>query len=262
MKIFVINLLRAEDRKKKILQQFNNLDLSAHFVTAVDGKTLTTSQLAMVNHNRRKAISAYPLTPNEIGCYVSHLNTLNIFLESDDDMAVILEDDAILSPDFATVIRAIEHSQINFDFIDLHRNLKKTEFFVPLYPLLPHFSIGRIGYMHMRAIAYVVTREGAQKILSSITSFAHAYDKEIHSYWKNKLNIFGLETAIVYHNDQDYSFIEETREQDSPTIRLKYNDSHRLYWRIRRLISRLYDSIAKRSYFHLFYSKIRILKKN
>ncbi len=36
-----------------------------------------------------------PLTPGELGCTLSHLQALQLFLDTDDQYALILEDDAI-----------------------------------------------------------------------------------------------------------------------------------------------------------------------
>ncbi|CAI3128176.1 glycosyltransferase family 25 protein [Acinetobacter baumannii] len=43
-----------------------------------------------------------PLTPGELGCTLSHLKALELFLESEDEYALIFEDDAIL-PDDLTI---------------------------------------------------------------------------------------------------------------------------------------------------------------
>ncbi len=40
-----------------------------------------------------------PLTPGELGCTLSHLEAMNQFLETDDDYALVFEDDALIPED-------------------------------------------------------------------------------------------------------------------------------------------------------------------
>ena len=77
--------------------------------------------------------------------------------------------------------------------------------------------------------------------------FAHAVDKEIHRYWANGLDIYGLERPVVTHVDGGKSYIEETREQETPASRPRYPDADSLYWRAMRLKARMKDSIQKRA---------------
>lgn len=161
-------------------------------------------------------------------------------------MAAVVEDDAELSPDFARVLRAIEQQEPDFDFIFLHRKFKKGEQFIFCKPLLPDLSMGRVGPAHMGAIAYVVSQRGARKFLAYAPRFAHAVDKEIHRYWANGLDIYGLERPVVTHADQGHSFIEETRDQERPAVRARYPDADVLKWRLARGATRLSDSVQKR----------------
>jgi GR25 family glycosyltransferase involved in LPS biosynthesis len=106
--------------------------------------------------------------------------------------------------------------------------------------------MGRVGPAHMGAIAYVVSSKGARKFLGYAPRFVHALDKEIHRYWANELDIYGLERPVVVHDDGGHSFIEETREQERSVLRARYPDANSLYWRLMRRGTRFSDSIRKR----------------
>ena len=246
MRMIVINLVRATERRQKMADQFAAFGLTAEFLDATDGRNLTDADRARVDHNRRKAITPYPLTDNEIGCWLSHCRAMQRLIDSGDRMAVILEDDSALSPDFPKVVQAIEGMTTLFDVIDLHRNFKKSEIFIPRADLLPRYALGRIGYTHMNATAYVITRDAAQKFLSQVATFAHAVDKELHSYWKNGLNIYGLENPVAVQDDGGHSYIDETRGQDRPQERLRYPDADGIIWKLRRRLTRATDSLQKR----------------
>ncbi len=122
MKIYVINLARATERRKKMQAQADKLGIQLDFIEAVDGKTMSDADRALVDHAKRRKISLYPLTDNEIGCWFSHRRCMQHLIDRGDAMATILEDDAALAPGFPRVLEAIEAKGLPFDVVDLHRN--------------------------------------------------------------------------------------------------------------------------------------------
>jgi len=246
MRTIFINLARAADRRRNMERQFSALGMAFERLEAVDGQTLTPADRAMVDDNKRRRITSYPLSENEIGCWLSHRRVVESVAAGSDPWAAVVEDDAELAADFTRVLDAIDVQKPDFDFIFLHRKFKSGEIFVPFWPLLRDLNIGRVGPAHMGAIGYVVSRQGAQKFLSYAPRFAHAVDKEIHRYWANGLNIYGLERPVVVHADQGHSFIEETREQERPSERRRYPNADSFYWRIMRIMTRVSDSVQKR----------------
>jgi glycosyl transferase family 25 len=255
MRIILINLSRAADRLQNMARQFSVLGLEFSRLEATDGKSLAAEDRALVDNDRRRRITPYPLSDNEIGCWLSHRRALQDVAMGEASMAAVVEDDAQLSSDFPRVLRSLERMGPDFDFVFLHRKMKRGEIFVPLHQLLPDLSLGRVGPAHMGAIAYIVSKKGAQKFLSYAPRFAHAVDKEIHRYWANGLDIYGLERPIVSHADGGRSFIEETREQDRPALRPRYPKADSLYWRTMRFKTRMEDSIQKRAAWHAYARK-------
>lgn len=255
MRIIFINLARAADRRRNMERQLAAFGLDFERLEATDGQHLTVADRLPVDDHKRRWITPYPLSNNEIGCWLSHRRALQKIAEGERSTAAVIEDDAELLPDFPNVIAAIDQQQPDFDFIFLHRKFKKGEQFVPCKPLLPELRLGRVGPAHMGAIGYVVSRQGAQKFLAYAPRFAHAVDKEIHRYWANGLDIYGLERPIVVHADQGHSFIEETRDQDNPTARQRYPDADRFAWRLARGYTRLADSLRKRMAWPLYVRK-------
>lgn len=246
MRIIVINLARADERRRKMARQFAGLGLDYEILEATDGRVLMPSDRALVDDSSRRCITPYPLSDNEIGCWISHRRAMLDLIVSGQDMAAIVEDDAELSPDFSQVIAAIAALKDPFDVIDLHRNFKKGEIFTPCRPLSADNRLGRIGYTHMNLTAYVISRRGAQKFIVATPHFVHAVDKELHRYWANGLDIYGLERPAAVQNDGGFSYIDETRNQDRPAMRPRYPQADAPYWRFRRWLSRSCDSVMKR----------------
>lgn len=258
MRITVINLARATDRRQTMEWQAQRMGLAFDFLEATDGKKLTSEDRALIDHGKRKSISPYPLTDNELGCWLSHRRAMQTLIDSGESMCAILEDDAALSADFPQTLAAIETlPETSFDVIDLHRNFKRNEIFASCRKLDDDRDLGRVGYTHMNATGYVITRKGAEKALSATRKAAHAIDKEMHRYWANGLDFYGLSQPVATQQDNGHSYIDETRGQDRPQDRPRYPDANRPAWRLRRRLAKLGDTLAKRAVFPYYVWKGR-----
>jgi len=241
MRIILISLLRAAARREQMRARFASRNLDYEILDATDGAHLSPDQRARVDHDGRKRITRFPLTDNEIGCYFSHLRAMQSIADGPAAMGAIMEDDVTLDPDLPAALAAIEANAAPFDAIDLHRTFKKHEIFAPCVSLAPRLDMGRIGYTHMNLQGYVISREGAQRFLSRTPRITHAVDKELHRYWANGLNIYGLSRPMVAHADGGHSMIDETRGP-----RAAYPDADQWRWRFARFKTKVEDSIAKR----------------
>jgi glycosyl transferase family 25 len=245
MRILLINLARATERRQKMEARFDELGLAFELLDATDGRALTTAERALADNERRRWITPHPLSDNEIGCCISHCRAMGRLVESGERMAAIVEDDATLAPDFPRVLAAIETLDTPFDVIDLHRTFKKGEMFLSCRPLLPGFSLGRIGYAHINATAYVMSSAGARKFLARVPPFVHMVDKEMHRPWANGLDVYGLERPVAFHTDEGRSYIDESRLHGD-TTRPRYADADSLQWKLARTLTRISESIRKR----------------
>ncbi|NCI78483.1 glycosyltransferase family 25 protein [Acinetobacter kanungonis] len=116
MKVFVISIEEENSpRLNSFLCQpfFQNGSLEYTKVGVKGGQLSAKKYFELAVKGRDK-----PLTPGELGCTLSHLAALTQFLETRDDFALILEDDAILKNDISYQILSDELSKV-----DLPKNL-------------------------------------------------------------------------------------------------------------------------------------------
>jgi glycosyl transferase family 25 len=241
MRLLLINLERAPERLAAMTTRLDAVGQSFTVLRATDGRCLTQTDRARADGWKRRWITEYPLTDNEIGCYLSHLGAMQELLNSGEKMLAVLEDDLTVTPELPHVLRAIEASGIAFSMIDLHRNFKPGEVFVPCSELFGNCQIGRIGYTHMNNFGYVVSRQGAFRFIAAHRRFVHAVDKAMHRYWANGLELYGLSHPVVSNDPATASMIDETR-----ATRPRFPDADALHWRLARMLSRGTDSIRKR----------------
>lgn len=107
MKIFIVNLKNAVEKRKHMVAQLKRLGVQNYeFIEAVYGKDLTPEFIA-------DNVYDYPacaLTPGEIGCSLSHIGIYKNMISENIPYAMILEDDVILPDDFLDMLEAIRIS--------------------------------------------------------------------------------------------------------------------------------------------------------
>ncbi len=97
---FVINLDSSIDRWNAIEKRLNSLNISAKRISAVDGRKKTDDEIASIlypmNYEYRYLFPRL-LSKAEVGCFLSHRKCWQELVDSDEDWALIMEDDLIIS---------------------------------------------------------------------------------------------------------------------------------------------------------------------
>ncbi len=109
MQIFIINLAEDAERRRAIEGQLRHLGLPYEVLRAVKGKQLSTEdrrknydEAWFVRNEGRSAL------PGELGCALSHIEAYHLIVTRKIPYALILEDDAWLSPNLPQLLNAIE----------------------------------------------------------------------------------------------------------------------------------------------------------
>jgi glycosyl transferase, family 25 len=95
LQVLVISLHRSLDRRAKVAQELQKTSLSWTFLDAVDGSALQTPP-PEYKALKVKCLQGYELTPNEIGCYLSHKEAWKYCVEKNIP-TLIFEDDFVLT---------------------------------------------------------------------------------------------------------------------------------------------------------------------
>jgi len=108
MKIIVISLARAIDRREKIKKQLDRLNLDYILMDAVDGNLLSDDQ-----KNRYISLNGgwrygEKFMPGEIGCTMSHINAIKLAKENKFERFIVFEDDITICDDFEKRIKLLE----------------------------------------------------------------------------------------------------------------------------------------------------------
>lgn len=174
MQVFIISIEdESSPRLCKFLGQpfFQNGQLPFKKIGIKGGELSAKQYFEQAVKGRSK-----PLTPGELGCTLSHVQALNIFLQTEDDYALIFEDDAILPTDFSLQTIEDEIKRINLsrntlfslggiqmkECLKIRGKFKEEDFLnQKILEVVPDFY-HRVNY----AFAYIVDREMARTLIN------------------------------------------------------------------------------------------------
>ena len=232
LKTYVINLDRTPKRYEDINNELNKYNIPHERFSAVDGykikienqKTgeIFTGKELQENPEKIDPSSTYlincpniqltyipkPLpyystiqymTAGEFGVYCSHVEIWKEIYDKKIDYALILEDDAELKYDFAANLERILHSQpqdwsVIYLFLTIDEGKRIAS--LPNNDLLVKLNADNKGIV--RAVAMLVSYEGAKKLLDYTKSFSFPIDIELsHAVNENIISAYFPKSFLV-----------------------------------------------------------------
>ncbi|WP_202743506.1 glycosyltransferase family 25 protein [Acinetobacter calcoaceticus] len=238
MKIYVVTI---EDEKSPRLSKFLGQNFFEKGNLPITKVGIKGGELSAKEYFE-KAVKgrSKPLTPAELGCTLSHLKALELFLELEDEYALIFEDDAILPHDLNLQDLETELKKLNLPKnillslggIQMKESLKvrgilKNEkiFNKDILEVNPHFY-NRVNY----AVAYIVDREMAKNLIAYHHLIRKADDWSYLFDFSENSHI--LMTYLVDHpvinlgeKDTQLSAIEGERAKSLDLPKSRYGES-------------------------------------
>lgn len=192
--LYVINLDRDKERMDTLDQHLRSRGLDYIRVPAVLGKEvpnweqLVDPKLYAIR-NRRPTPRA-----GEIGCTLSHLKVLELFLQTNEAWCVVLEDDVELRPGFSEVLRALGE-QDDWDLVKLfcfHSGMPiRKRRLDGVHHLVVHLT------RTTSSAAYAVNRRGAEALLKALRPITEQVDHALDRPWETGLRIRGIRPMPV-----------------------------------------------------------------
>ena len=115
----VINLDRSPQRWQRVSAQLQAQGLAFERLSAVDARAFTPEQQAQLDVAAFHRLHGMEPLPGELGCYLSHLKVMRLFLASPAEFAVILEDDVLLTPQLPAAMAGLAACPQRWDMVKL-----------------------------------------------------------------------------------------------------------------------------------------------
>lgn len=232
--VFVINMASQPAAYKTVAASIEayGQGFQLHRIDAVNGHTAT--QRIGIDDARFDAINGREMLPGEYGCYRSHLKALESFLSDGSPYGLILEDDVVFTETTSARIHDIIKSLPDFDVVKLVNH--RSPLFMSLLETDAGDRIGRaIHGPQGSAAAYLVSREGARKLLSALSTMELPWDVAMERFWHHKARLFSSDENILAFSS--HSEISNISDQNSGYDEAK----HLWYMRLRTSLFRTFD---------------------
>ncbi len=205
MRIIVINLDQDTGRRARIEKRLAELGLPWERLPAVDGRHLDPHHEPLIDRPAHVA-RGLEFSPGAIGCWLSHHEAQRMVAEGGEPMALILEDDIAIADHLPDVLKRIERGEAGrFDVIRLHR-YKMRRKFVPVHRIGDH-SLGFVRPADSGTQAYVITREAARRLVTTIPRMVQLADHALYEHWTHGLVVCSIDPPVVLHDDEGRSSI-------------------------------------------------------
>lgn len=217
MMIYVINLEHRIDRLKRIKEELVKINIADDsknlcVIDAINGKKLDIKQLKNAGYLK---YDNRPLRSGEVGCFMSHLDCWVKILESGHPYGLIIEDDAVLTPEFVSRFNEIFDSSLkyNWDIFCLGRRCIKTTYGldcdknISLNNDLCIYEIPGYG-----TYGYIINARSIEKIMSYVFPINVPIDVLLIDLHRDKkINIISTKNNII----------KQRNHTDSDTVRIK-----------------------------------------
>ena len=209
-KIFIINLDKDIERLKNSYEQLNFYNIKNYErYPAIYGNNLNKDELIYYTTDIGKIVASKSM----IGCGISHINIWNKIITEKINKCLILEDDFILCDNFINKFDIIiNNAPLEYDIIFLTNNIIHNNNF-KLYDINEYFY--KQAFIS-QTVGYIITLNGAKKILNYINKVSYHIDVEICilSLLFN-LNIISVKEPLIY---QTFITSNNTNDREYPLI--------------------------------------------
>lgn len=225
---YVINLDRASKRWAFIEPQVKKLKIPYERVSATDGKQLSKELIKDIvdDVSYTKFFRMHPEV-GTIGCSLSHEHVWRQFLKSDNEFALVIEDDVAFDSD--KLREAIEFATQNKDLWDI-LSFESNHYGHP--QKIAKFTYEKSGEDSFLVLyitnvkhagAYLIGRNTAKKLLEKFYPIKMPLDHYYSRSWEFDLRFCGVEPRIVEQKFGDSQIKNEVCEKlsDSKTLAAK-----------------------------------------
>ncbi|MFO1203293.1 MAG: glycosyltransferase family 25 protein [Tabrizicola sp.] len=225
--IFVVSLEIATQRRSEIAAQLQDAGLAFSFVDAIDGRTTLPAEWeSRIDRDGAARHYGYPMSDSEFACALSHQLVYARILEEGLPGAVVLEDDAILTSEFAAFYRSGGYRAADFiQFFCFTARIYRG----PGREILPTVRLARLAENAFMNVGYCLSARAARHLAAA------SHPLRARADWPADMTQVGARLtvpSIIRHPPpgQSHSYIQEGREQVFPPS-FDFNAGHGSRWR-------------------------------
>lgn len=229
MKVFVLNLERANQRRKFMKNQLDQLNVNYELIRGIDYKELSEDDYSQLCSPRAATVNPY--LRGVFAASLSHLHIYRAIVDQGCELNLVLEDDVILPPNIQEIMQELR-GKVKDNMVILLRYYSHKNFPLRLTTtnsmscglagsLLAPVDINQVA----SAAAYIINIDFAKRALDSLYPVDHVPDDWSTLYDK------GIFTTLYCLHPQPI--------KDAPfTPIVEYPSTRTIFARLKRLVRR------------------------
>lgn len=236
VQVRVITLKDSVDRQTKVKEQLSTIDIAWSFIDAIDGRKLNypIPEYDEIKVNR---LLGFPLTPSEIGCFLSHQKAWQECVMTQIP-TIVFEDDFILLPNFKEVVTTLLS---HHDLWNLVRLQALTEVNHHTLYDLQSTKVTKNHDDPLGATCYLINPKTAQKLIDHSQEIFEPLDHFIEHEKYHGIQCLAINPYIVDISHVETTIADRPNEERRPKRGLK---------KLQRSISRFIDrTCSKKPWF-------------
>ena len=253
---FVISLSHETLRRKSIIKKLKKVPGTFEFFDAIDGKKVNLLKHKDYQGLKRRLCYGKDLTRGELGCFFSHRAVLEKIVKNKVTISLVLEDDVVLSGDFRIVLDCLINCSYPWEAIRFLGKPKIAKLMqTKIIRLYNDYYLTRLATSPGGAYAYLISYEGAKKLLKSMKKVSCPNDTIMGLPWKSGLDVLTVQPGIATWDKKFESAIGNQRYEKNKLIGWE-----RLVYPLTRLLFKLHEGVLKKVFYFFGYIKDKRLK--
>ncbi|MBR6389310.1 MAG: glycosyltransferase family 25 protein [Opitutales bacterium] len=202
--VVLINLDRSKERLARMQARLAQLGVDFARMPAVDGKVYKFTDLEFDEKGYARRVGKRK-NSGEIGCYLSHYNAINLFLESEKKFALILEDDAVFKPDFVEILNRLAEIGGFWDFCKFNTSRDGGFGNIAVKDIFGQYKLYASLFPKTLSAAYMINRKAAESMRAKLLPMRVTYDHEMIKFWK-----YGIRQYSVFPSPVSCEYADTT----------------------------------------------------
>jgi glycosyl transferase family 25 len=251
IKTYVISLSDQKIRRSLVSERLKSINQDFEFFNAIDGRIYDLKADPSYSGKKRRLYFGKDLTSPELGVLLSNREILKDIIKNNHQRAIVLEDDVIIESNFLHIISKLIDSDINWELVRFLGKPKMIRYQQrKIFNLGDDYNVVRIGNSPGGSYAYIITLEGAKKLLKSMGKVYLPPDILMGSPWLTKIDTLVIMPSIATWDKQFQSSL------DTPNRYNKKKDLRGVevvFYPFTRLFFKLKIAFQKRLHFYKYY---------
>ena len=212
MRTFIISLPEARERQTSMQEVMDALGLEFEFFNAVDGRDFDVPNHPAHATIKRRLFFGRDLKGGEMGVLLSNRAIYQKIVDEDIEIALVLEDDARFNKDLPDVLDEIEHGPQDFDlirFLSSDKVMSSKQY--TKRTVINKYNLNRLMTTPGGAFAYVITQEGARKLLRKMERNYMPIDTLMGHCWRTGVDGYIIKPGLSFVELDVPQYIGEDR---------------------------------------------------